>query len=51
MALMHRRMSDARRGKAQAILDAKVEIIELKKCFQAKIRDLNIEANYQIQWF
>lgn len=51
MASMQWRMSDTHQGEAQAILDAYAKITKLKKSFQTKIKDLNIEADYQTQWF
>lgn len=49
MVSMHQRMNDTRHGETQGISDAKTKIIELKKSFQAEIRDLNAEVDSRIQ--
>lgn len=45
LALMCKRMTDARHKEAQAILNTKVEIAKLEKNFQAKIENLKVKAN------
>lgn len=47
VASMHWKITDACKGEAQAIANAKAEVENLKKSFQAKIKDLK-ETNNQI---
>lgn len=49
MASMHRKVSDACRGEAQAISNAKAKIVKLEKSFWGEIRDLKAKADGRIQ--
>lgn len=51
VALMLQKMIDAHQGEVQAIANAKAKVVNLKRSFQAKIKDLKEDVDSRIQWF
>lgn len=48
---MHQKLEATCKGEGQAVSNTEVEIAELERNHEVTVKDLNVEANSQIQWF